>query len=319
MLLPLMAAGGVYVTGYGYSDAAEHYNFLTVKYGTSSPGPVPVNSITTATVNTTLGAVNLSIDNGSLCNVNWLNPGTIRCSAPNGFILPYGMFSFNITGLSAGQTARVTIKFPNPLPLSTKYYKCINGNMVDCTSLVTRIDPYTLILALTDGGLGDADGTANGIIVDPGGPAFALSTTPATHQSSMPTAPQAPVSLSNIKVKSASLSATKVSPGTSVTVTADLANLGTGNGTSVIKVYVNGEVEAQQAVTVNSGGASAVTFDITRNEPGTYSVYVGGTSAGSYKVEAFSESDFILISSIVLVGLAFVLGVIMLWRRQRAV
>jgi hypothetical protein len=310
--------GGVYVTGYNYYDASDHFNYLTVKYGTTSPGPAPATaSITSSSINTTLGTINLNINNGSLANVSWLAPAAIRCSTPGGYTFPYGMFSFNITGLSAGQTARVTLKFPNPLPLSTKYYKCINGNMVDCTSLVTRIDPYTLVLALTDGGLGDADGTANGIIVDPGGPAFALSTTPATHQSSIPAAPQAPVSLSNIKVKSASLSATKVSPGTPVTVTANVANTGTGNGTSVVKVYVNGAEEAQEGVTVNSGGTSTVTFDIIRNDPGTYSVYVGGTNAGSYKIEAFNESDIILISSIVFVGLAFILGVIMLWRRQR--
>jgi hypothetical protein len=313
---PYAAASSSNVVHVVWGDARDSSQCIYYKRN-SSAAPAQANT-TSASISTTLGSVSINIDNGSISNSSWVPPGNIMCSAPNGYIFPYGMFSFNITGLSAGQTVRVTLRLPNPMPLGSKYYKCINGNMVDYTSLVTRVDTNTLILALTDGGLGDADGVANGIIVDPGGPAFPLSTTPATHQSSMPTAPQAPVSLSNITIKNASLSAKKVTPGTPVTVTADVANTGTGNGTSVVKVYVNGAEEAQQGVMVNSGGTSTLTFDIIRNEPGTYSVYVGGTSAGSFKIEAFSESDIILFSSMVFVGLAFMLGVIMLWRRQRS-
>lgn len=268
-----------------------------------------------ATANTNLGAVNFNINTGTISGLINIKPAGITCSSPSGYILPYGMFSFNINNINAGSSVQVTLKFPYPLPLGIKYYKCINGNMIDCTSLITRLDPYTLILTLTDGGLGDSDGIANGVIADPGGPCFPLST-PQSSSAQMPiTAQQAPVSLSNITVKSASISASKTAPGEHVTVTASVSNTGTGNGTSVIKVYVNGAEDAQQGVSVNSGGTSTVTFDISRNEPGTYSVYVGGTQAGSFTVDSLTP-DTILFTSCALVFFALVTGVIYMVRRR---
>ena len=133
----------------------------------------------------------------------------------------------------------------------------------------------------------------------------------------MPVTPQKPVSLSNITIKSASLSATKVTPGTPVTVTANVANTGTGNGTSVVKVYINGAEEAQQGVTVLSGSTSQVNFDITRSEPGTYTVYVGGTQAGSFTVDQFTPDTILFISG-ALVFFALVIGVIYITSSRRA-
>ena len=272
-------------------------------------------NITSGTVNTALGNVGFTTSAGSITGLANTAPADMRCSVPSGYSFPYGMFSFNITNLAAGQTVNVTIRFSNPLPLGTKYYKCINGSMVDVTSLVTRVNEYTLQLALTDGGPGDADGLRNGTIVDPGGPAYPLGT-PQSSSAQMPvTAPQKPVSLSNIAVKSASLSASKVTPGTTVTVTANVANTGTGNGASVVKVYVNGAEEAQQGVSVNSGSTSQVSFNISRSEPGTYTVYVGGTNAGSFTVDQFTPDTILYISGAV-IFFALVLGVIWVTRRR---
>jgi hypothetical protein len=187
--------------------------------------------------------------------------------------------------------------------------------MVDCSSIVTRIDEYTLQLNLTDGSHFDTDGLANGIIADPGGPAFPLDTAPQSSSAQMPSTPQAPVSLSNIMVSSASISSTKAGPGDKVTVTAEVANTGTGNGTSLIKLYVNGVEDAQQGITVNSGGSTQVSFDISRSEPGTYSVYVGSANAGSFTVDQCTP-DIILLISGALVLFSLVLGVICLTRRR---
>jgi hypothetical protein len=271
---------------------------------------------TSASVSTTLGTVNLNIDAGSISNAAWVPTSNIRCSNPSGYNFPFGMFSFNIGNLTPGQTARVTLKFPTPLPLGIKYYKCINGAMVDCTSLMTRVNEYTLVLALTDGGKGDADGIANGSITDPGGPAVQINVPPSSSAGGTAApASQKPVTLSNISVKSASLSATKVAPGDPVTVTASVANTGTGNGASMVKVYVNGAEESSQGVTVNSGGASSVSFTLSRNEPGTYSVYVGGTQAGSFTVDEFTPNTVLYISG-ALVFFALVIAVIYMTRRR---
>lgn len=270
----------------------------------------------TGSVSTNLGWVNFSVNNGYITNLNLVRPSDITCAVA-GYIFPYGMFSFNIEDLIEGQPAIVTIRFPNPLPAGCKYYKCQNGNVIDCSSLVTRSDTNTIVLTLQDGGKGDADGVVNGTIVDPGGPAFPLGT-PQSSSAQMPTStPQKPVSLSNITVKSASLSATKVTPGTPVTVTANVANTGTGNGTSVVKVYVNGAEEASQGVAVNSGSSLQVNFNVSRNEPGTYSVYVGGVQAGSFVVDDLAGSNILIFTSLAMIGLALITGAIFFTRRRQ--
>jgi WD40 repeat protein len=88
-----------------------------------------------------------------------------------------------------------------------------------------------------------------------------------------------PVTLSNLVVRSASLSSTSVSPNTPVTVTADIANNSTVNGNKKVTVYVNGEIDSTQGVTLNSGSSSQLTFNVSRSEPGTYKVYVDGAPA----------------------------------------
>lgn len=126
-----------------------------------------------------------------------------------------------------------------------------------------------------------------------------------------------PVTNPIILTSSASLSAKSVAPGTPVTVTADITNKSAVNGSKKVTLYVNGQVESTQGVTVNSGGSTKLTFNVSRSEPGDYSVYVDGIPAGSFKVELFRESDGILILSATLVALAFLIGIVMLWRRQR--
>jgi hypothetical protein len=130
-------------------------------------------------------------------------------------------------------------------------------------------------------------------------------------------APAQSVVLPTLAVQSATLSAITVTPGTPVTVTADIANKSTVNGIKKVTLYVNGQVETTQGVAVNSGSSSKLTFNVARSEPGDYTVYVDGVPAGSFKVELFRESDGILIFSAVLVALAFILGMVMLWRRQQ--
>jgi hypothetical protein len=149
-----------------------------------------------------------------------------------------------------------------------------------------------------------------------------ISTTP-NGSSSMPgstaSPSQSPVILPTVSVKSASLSASKVAPGTTITVTADVVNTSTVNGTSSIKVYVNGEMEKSQGVTVNSGSSIPVTFTVSRNEPGIYSVYVGGTQAGSFTVDQFADANMILYISLALILIALAVGAIYFLRRRQSI
>jgi len=175
--------------------------------------------------------------------------------------------------------------------------------MIDITSHFTRVNEYTVILTLTENGCYTL------------GAAFPLNAPPQSSSPWLPEMAKAPVKLSNIAVQKASISATKVAPGDTVTVTADVANTGTGNGTSMIKVYINGQEETSQGVTVTSGTTTPVTFTVSRNEPGTYSVYVGGTEAGSFTVDEFTPNTVLFISG-ALVFFALIIGVIFMTRRR---
>jgi hypothetical protein len=86
--------------------------------------------------------------------------------------LPLGLISFRLQLEEPGQTATTTIYFSDPLPSNLVWYKydVING-WVDYSSHATiRSDRKSVVLEYLDGGYGDADGVANGIIVDPSGP-----------------------------------------------------------------------------------------------------------------------------------------------------
>jgi hypothetical protein len=120
-----------------------------------------------------------------------------------------------------------------------------------------------------------------------------------------------------VSVRSASLSATKVASGTTITVTADVVNTSTVNGSSSIKVYVNGEMEHSQGVTVKSGSSTPVTFTVSRNEPGAYTVYVGGVSAGSFTVNEMADSNIILYISGALIFIALAAGAVYFVRRRQ--
>ena len=126
-----------------------------------------------------------------------------------------------------------------------------------------------------------------------------------------------PVPLPNIQVQSASLSSTKVSPGTPVTVTANVANGGTANGSTRLKLYVNGEEDSSQGITVESGGNRPVYFTVNRSQPGTYDVYVSGVQAGSFVVADNIDPDNILFISMTLIFFSLVLGIIYVWRKRQ--
>ncbi len=126
-----------------------------------------------------------------------------------------------------------------------------------------------------------------------------------------------PAAIANVTVQSASLSAERVAPGAPVTVTANVANTGTADGSSQIKLYVNGQEEAHQGVTLGSGSRTPIKFTVSRDEPGTYSVYAGSIPAGSFVVDQFADPNMLLYISGALLLFALVGGVIFMATRRR--
>jgi hypothetical protein len=82
---------------------------------------------------------------------------------------PYGAFKFNITGLTPGDEVTVTMTFPNKLNIKSRYYKIsqTDGTWTE-VPITFGLDGKSISMILKDGGPLDADGKADGTILDPG-------------------------------------------------------------------------------------------------------------------------------------------------------
>ncbi|MFO7708501.1 MAG: choice-of-anchor U domain-containing protein [Desulfobacterales bacterium] len=86
--------------------------------------------------------------------------------------LPFGLINFRVAVAKPGDTAAVKIHFSEPAPRNGKWFKYdpISGSWYDFSALAKfAADRRSVTLTLRDGGNGDADGIANGVIVDPAG------------------------------------------------------------------------------------------------------------------------------------------------------
>ena len=91
---------------------------------------------------------------------------------------PHGLFGFNITGLTPGQNVTLIITFPSDIPTTSQYWKygpngSINNPQPERWYQIpmgSNDGDNIITIKLTDGGVGDDDGVANGVIVDQGGP-----------------------------------------------------------------------------------------------------------------------------------------------------
>ena len=128
---------------------------------TLNPGDVATGLV--RTVAGTTGSTTITSDAGSISGAAAVAWSPVSTAVPTGIEFPYGRVSFTVTGLTAGQTVHVTITYPGPVQSYWKYDGSgwsqfagaqVNGNVVTLT--------------LVDGGTGDADGAADGKVVDPG-------------------------------------------------------------------------------------------------------------------------------------------------------
>ncbi|MFO1351313.1 MAG: DUF11 domain-containing protein [Gammaproteobacteria bacterium] len=95
-------------------------------------------------------------------------------TAPASAAFTHGLFNFQIGDKCGnGFTATITLTYPQPLAAGTQYYKygpTPTNPTPDWYVLPATISGATVSFILTDGQLGDDDLTANGAIVDQGGP-----------------------------------------------------------------------------------------------------------------------------------------------------
>ncbi|SEA54772.1 IPTL-CTERM sorting domain-containing protein [Marinobacterium iners] len=105
-----------------------------------------------------------------------LKAASLATALPPRVTLPHGAVSLRLTNGTPGSNATVVLTYPEDLPAGTRYYKY--GPTADNPDdhwyayPGAVISGNTITLTLTDGDAGDSDLSVNGIIADPGGPAW---------------------------------------------------------------------------------------------------------------------------------------------------
>jgi len=94
--------------------------------------------------------------------------------------------------------------------------------------------------------------------------------------------PPAPAAFS---VSNLSITPLEVKPKEAVAITVSVANTGGTQGSYTVVLKINGVKEAEKSVTVAVGKSQDVTFSVTKEEAGSYSVAVDGLT-GSFTVAA---------------------------------
>jgi hypothetical protein len=243
-----------------------------------------VNSITGT------GIVTFATSSGTITDLKAVDiPAEWKWVIPYHF--PHGFFSFKITNISKGETVTVTITLPSATPMNTHYWKFSDTGqrweMYALGRLGSNDGDNILTLTLTDGSpwTGDMDGAANGIIVDPGGPAVilaaALTGLPATLRAS-------PTLSTQLKPAQMSLQYLSVNPKQAVanqpvTISTNVVNTGDEAGNLNIALKINGRVEQTRMVSVGPQGTQPVKFTLTRSQSGTYTVDIGDQK-GSFTI-----------------------------------
>ena len=117
---------------------------------------------------TPAGPVRLSSSAGKMAEPRRVaQPG----AAPAAYEYPLGFMAVDISELSPGQSITLSIELPSGVSVNS-FIKCLSDT--DCAEFDGAvIQDRQIELTLVDGGAGDADGTANGVIRDPGAPAKA--------------------------------------------------------------------------------------------------------------------------------------------------
>lgn len=275
------------------------------------------------------GSATFAVDSGFLTCLAAVAQSGLDCSSAIGLNFPHGFFSFNITNIPPGSTVTITITLPSAVPAGTQYWKCQNGIWVDCTSLLGDNDgDNVLTLVLTDGGPGDADVTANGTIVDPGGPAVVVvAGTVAAPAPTMPegasTGGEPPVRVTppDLKPKYLSVNPRQAHPDQPVTILTNVVNRGGMEGSYTVNLMINGQLEQRKTVVVSPGATQPVKFTISKAQPGTYTVAIGGNRARFTVIGADRVGSVGVGSGLVLAVATFVLvvlaGLLLLVVRKR--
>lgn len=116
------------------------------------------------------------------------HPKSPPSALPSGYRFPWGLFDFSLVGGQAGSSATVTVTYPDMLPADAVYWKYgPTPAGYHCSGAACAVPHWyvmpgvvfsgnTATFTITDGGVGDDDLSANGMIIDQGGPGIPVVT-----------------------------------------------------------------------------------------------------------------------------------------------
>ncbi len=122
------------------------------------------------------GSVSIGIERASssveeIESLEVIDPDTISDTVNRPADLIFGLVGYRLRVTTPGDTATIRIYFSGGIFASDVFYKydTINGWYDYSEHTTFNDDGQSVTLELKDGGYGDSDGLANGVIVDPGG------------------------------------------------------------------------------------------------------------------------------------------------------
>ena len=254
-------------TAEGTTVMIQLEDYVTVQSAGSTPGTISISSP---------AGTQLADVSDTVATTNGLPAGSVAVT---------GALSYEVD-VAPGSSASVMLTLPSGSD-PTDVFKYQNGAYVNVTSLAT-ISGDTITLTLTDGGLGDADGAVNGVIVDPLVP---VRITPQAQS----------VAFSSVAPHAATVGAhytpsATSSSGLPVAITLDNSSTGcaltngvvafTGVGTCIVDANQSGNTsynaatQVQQSITVTKA-SQKVTFQSTLPEAAVGATYRPAAIASS--------------------------------------
>jgi Fibronectin type III domain len=242
----------------------------------------------------TSGSV-LVATSGSSTIVGTSSSSVDSSSLPAGTSAPVGSISYSVHNVPVGGSVDVFVQLPAGTAPTAVFKQKADGSLINVSSLAT-ISGNTIDLRLTDGGLGDADGVANGVISDPLIPVTG-SSAPAAPTGVKASASPTVLTTGSLTVTYATPSLNGGSPILSYTATCVSTNGGVSrsashNGATAASITVPGlttgksyqcTVKASNAIGASSASVAAPKVIIGSPAPPT-GVTVTRSSAGHLKV-----------------------------------
>ena len=123
---------------------------------------ITVSAVTQGTV----GDATISIDRGSLLNLQAASVDSYTTGKPANMEFTHGVYSYRVVGLSTtiAETVKVTLVFASAIPSDAKLYKVTNSGYTEITGVT--INGNTVTFSITDNGSLDANSSL-GTIDDP--------------------------------------------------------------------------------------------------------------------------------------------------------